>query len=124
MQDFRPNEDHLSNMRSALQYMVLQSSDSNATMGLFPAWPCTKWSIKFKLHVRHNDELIGVIKYMAYAQCVTTALSVDYNKAPALTTVEGEYNHTTQVLKVDVQPPERRNDLVIMNCATTVLPLL
>ena len=55
MQDFRPNEDHLSNFRSALQYMIMQHSNSNGSVYLFPAWPCDQWSIAFKLHVRANN---------------------------------------------------------------------
>ena len=90
MQDFRPNEDHLSNMRSALQYMLLQHSNSNASLGLLPAWPCDKWSAEFKLH------------------------------APGQTTIQGSYNHTTSELRLIVQPPARRNDVVVMGCAKHV----
>jgi hypothetical protein len=91
MQDFRPNEDHLSNMRSALQYMLLQHSNSNSSLGLLPAWPCDIWSVSFKLH------------------------------APGLTTIEGSYNHTTAELCIDVQPPRRRDDVVVMGCAKRVM---
>lgn len=87
MQDFRPNEDHLSNMRTALQYMLMQHSDANNTIGLLPAWPCGNWSVSFKLH------------------------------APELTVVEGNYNHTTGRLWVRVEPPERKHDVVVMGCA-------
>eukprot|EP00036_Acanthoecidae_sp_10tr_P015179 CAMPEP_0206287244 /NCGR_PEP_ID=MMETSP0106_2-20121207/1009_1 /ASSEMBLY_ACC=CAM_ASM_000206 /TAXON_ID=81532 /ORGANISM="Acanthoeca-like sp., Strain 10tr" /LENGTH=932 /DNA_ID=CAMNT_0053717777 /DNA_START=54 /DNA_END=2849 /DNA_ORIENTATION=- len=62
MQDFRPNEDHLSNMRSALQYMILQH-DTNGTIGLFPAWPCGNWSISFKLHAPRNTVLEGIFNH-------------------------------------------------------------
>jgi hypothetical protein len=51
MQDFRPNEDHLSNMRSALQYMIVQHSDTNNTIGLFPSWPCGTWSVRCAVFV-------------------------------------------------------------------------
>jgi len=90
MQDFRPNEDHLSNMRSALQYMLLQHSNTNASLGLLPAWPCANWSVAFKLH------------------------------APGRTTIEGSYNHTTAALSLDVRPATRRADVVVMGCAKHV----
>lgn len=88
MQDFRPNEDHLSNMRSALQYMLVQHSDtsSNRTLGLLPAWPCGNWSVSFKLH------------------------------APLRTTLVGEYDHVSRHLRLHVDPPERQADVVIMGC--------
>lgn len=87
MQDFRPNEDHLSNMRSALQYMLVQHSDTNATVGMFPAWPCDAWSASFKLHL------------------------------PAQTIVEGEYSHVTKTATLSVTPKSREPDLVMMACA-------
>ena len=62
-------------------------------MGLFPAWPCSKWSVSFKLH------------------------------APKRTVVEGSYNHTTGVLALRVDPESRRPDLKIMGCATEVINL-
>ena len=88
MQDFRPNEDHLSNMRSALQYMLVQHSDLNSTrtIGLLPSWPCGNWSVNFKLH------------------------------APLRTTLHGDYNHVTRHLRVRIDPPERKADVVVMGC--------
>ena len=91
MQDFRPNEDHLSNMRSALQYMILQHSDHNQTLGLLPAWPCANWSVSFKFH------------------------------APARTTVEGSYNHETATLHLHVVPESRFPDVSILGCAKNVV---
>ena len=58
--------------------------------GLFPAWPCGDWSVRFKLH------------------------------APKRTVIEGDYNHTTGALKLRIEPESRRADLKIMGCATTV----
>ena len=88
MQDFRPNEDHLSNMRSALQYMLVQHSDMNSarTIGLLPSWPCGNWSVAFKLH------------------------------APLRTTLQGDYDHVTRHLRVRIDPPERKADVVVMGC--------
>ena len=69
----------------------LQHSNSNSSLGLLPAWPCDIWSVSFKLH------------------------------APGLTTIEGSYNHTTAELCIDVQPPRRRDDVVVMGCAKRVM---
>ena len=78
------------NMRSALQYMLLQHSDTNSSLGLLPAWPCANWSVSFKLH------------------------------APQLTTIEGDYNHTTSALTLHVDPRSRQGDVTVMGCATVV----
>ena len=91
MQDFRPNEDHLSNMRSALQYMILQHSDHNQTLGLLPAWPCANWSVSFKLH------------------------------APAQTTIEGSYDHETATLHLHVVPESRLDDVFVLDCAKHIV---
>lgn len=88
MQDFRPNEDHLSNMRSALQYMIMQHSDMNSSIFLFPTWPCKEWSVEFKLH------------------------------APKRTSIEGAYNHTSGTLRLKVNPEYRARDVTVLNCAT------
>lgn len=47
-QDETPNEDHLSNMRTALQHMLIQNIDAGAIV-LFPAWPSGEWNVEFKL---------------------------------------------------------------------------
>jgi len=89
MQDFRPNEDHLSNMRVALQAMLVQHGDGHhrAVIGLLPAWPCDRWSVSFKVHL------------------------------PNCTVVQGNYNHTTRHLVVEaVTPPERAADLRVLGC--------
>ena len=75
------------------RYQILQHSDRNGTLGLFPAWPCGNWSVSFKLH------------------------------APKRTVIEGEYDHTTGALKLRVEPETRRADLKIMGCAKSVQPL-
>ena len=87
MQDFRPNEDHLSNMRSALQYMLVQHSDTNSSVYLLPSWPCGNWSVSFKLHV------------------------------PQRTTLTGEYNHTTGALWIHVEPAARQADVHVLGCS-------
>lgn len=91
MQDFRPNEDHLSNMRSALQYMLVQHSDTNSSVFMMPSWPCRNWSVSFKLHV------------------------------PQRTTVEGEFNHTTGALRLHVEPAARQVDVHVKGCNKNVL---
>ena len=90
-QDFRPNEDHLSNMRSALQYMLVQHSDTNSSVFLLPSWPCGNWSVSFKLH------------------------------APQRTTLEGEYNHTTGSLRLHVEPVARQADVHVLGCGKNVV---
>ena len=118
MQDFRPNEDHLSNMRVALQGMLVQHADRRSsgtgtastatsystattsttaaggtgvgtTIAMFPAWPCDEWSVDFKVHL------------------------------PLRTTIQGSYNHTTKRLVVHaIDPPERRSDIQYLNCVS------
>jgi hypothetical protein len=47
--DYPPSADHLANMNSALQWMLLQNANDVAgTIVLFPAWPCD-WDVDFKL---------------------------------------------------------------------------
>jgi len=48
-QDYEPSSDHLSNMNTALQWMLVQGDDANNDVLLFPAWPCTEWNVDFKL---------------------------------------------------------------------------
>lgn len=90
MQDFRPNVDHLSNMRTAVQTMLVQHGDvaGRSVIGMLPAWPCDTWSVDFKVHM------------------------------PLNTIVEGSYNHTTRVLRIDyVSPASREKDIRIMGCS-------
>lgn len=50
-QDSQPSADHLANMNSAVNWMLLQPADDsfvNATIVLLPAWPC-HLSVSFKL---------------------------------------------------------------------------
>ena len=88
MQDMRPNEDHLSVMRIALQSMLLQHGDGarRHEIGLLPAWPCDKWSVDFKVHV------------------------------PGKTIVVGRYEHTTRVLTMRIDPAGRRKDVAVLGC--------
>jgi len=57
-QDYQPSSDHLSNMNSALQWMLLQGDDSNNDVILFPAWPC-QWNVDFKLRGPLNTIVEG-----------------------------------------------------------------
>lgn len=57
-QDYQPSADHLSNMNSALQWMLLQGDDSNNNVILFPAWPCN-WNVDFKLRGPLNTIVEG-----------------------------------------------------------------
>jgi len=59
-QDFAPSGDHLSNMNSALQWMLLQPAD-NGTIFLLPAWPCGQWSVDFKLQAPKQTTIEGTI---------------------------------------------------------------
>ena len=95
MQDFRPNEDHLSNMRTALQAMLVQHGDAEnrSDIALLPAWPCDAWSVDFKLHL------------------------------PLSTVVQGSYNHTARRLVLDaVLPAERARDIRVLSCTAHWLP--
>eukprot|EP00911_Craspedida_sp_UC1_P001208 UC1_evm3s912 len=98
MQDARPNEDHLSNMRVALQAMLVQHGDGalRRVIGMLPAWPCDRWSVSFKVHL------------------------------PLQTIVEGKYDHMARRLTVyRVTPPERAADIRILGCAnSTAWPIL
>jgi hypothetical protein len=61
-QDYQPSEDHLANMMSALQLMLLASADDGLDAGgilLFPAWPC-HWDVDFKLAAPHNTTVSGI----------------------------------------------------------------
>ena len=93
MQDFRPNEDHLSVMRTALQAMLAQHGDgaNRADIALLPAWPCDLWSARFKLHL------------------------------PLATVIEGTYNHTTHHLALTaITPPSRAANVRVLACAASV----
>ena len=86
MQDFRPNEDHLSNMRTALQHMLLQFGEADGAIALLPAWPCANWSVAFKLH------------------------------APKRTVIEGVYDHKRRVLNYTILPASRAQDVRSVGC--------
>ena len=60
-QDYEPSEDHLANMNSALQLMLLQPADDGLDAGgalLFPAWPCA-WDIDFRLAAPRGTVVSG-----------------------------------------------------------------
>jgi hypothetical protein len=55
-QDSAPSFDHFSNMNRCLLDMLLQGGEDgfeNATIVLFPAWPCT-WDVDLRLHATQN----------------------------------------------------------------------
>jgi hypothetical protein len=54
--DWIPDQDHGSNLMTALQRMVVQ--DSGGKIILLPAWP-KSWAVEFKLHLPHNTTIIG-----------------------------------------------------------------
>ena len=86
-QDYEPSEDHLANMNTALQLMLLSSADDGLDNGgalLFPAWPCS-WNVDFKL------------------------------QAPRNTTVSGKLVGG-KLLELSVFPPERRVELEVLPC--------
>jgi len=58
-QDYEPSSDHLSNMNTALQWMLVQGNDQNNDVILFPAWPCTEWNVDFKLRGPLNTIVQG-----------------------------------------------------------------
>jgi hypothetical protein len=91
MQDYEPSADHLANMNSAVNWMLLQSGDDNygnTSIILFPAWPCN-WDVKFKLW------------------------------APGNTTVEVDYMDGV-LLQLTLVPASRLNQVVFANCAKGV----
>eukprot|EP00939_MAST-03C_sp_MAST-3C-sp1_P001726 g1726.t1 len=58
-QDYEPSEDHLANMNSALQLMLVSFRDDGVGgVLLFPAWPCS-WNVDFKLHAPYNAIIKG-----------------------------------------------------------------
>ena len=56
-QDYEPSVDHLSWLRTAIHYMLIQNDFDTKAIYLFPTWPCD-WSVKFKLHARLNTTVI------------------------------------------------------------------
>ena len=90
MQDYEPSEDHLANMNTALQLMLLLPLDDDVTSGgivLFPAWPC-EWDVDFTL------------------------------SAPRNTTVSGEFVDGA-LRTLSVVPPERRDAIQVTPCQKT-----
>jgi hypothetical protein len=87
MQDYEPSADHLANMNSAVNWMLLQSGDDsygNTTIVVFPAWPCD-WDVQFKLW------------------------------APGNTTVEVDYQ-SGQLVSITVVPQSRQAAVRFANC--------
>ena len=83
----RTNEDHFSNMNTALQLMLLQPADDGLERSgalLFPAWPCD-WDVSFRLAAPNNT-------------WVEAAL------------VGGE------LACLSVTPPERRDAITVLPC--------
>ena len=48
---------------------------------------------------------------------------MSFAKAPNQTVVEGDFNHTTGILMLSVEPSSREKDVVVLNCATKIIPL-
>lgn len=75
-QDYEPSADHLANFNSALNWMLLQGGDDsfdNATIVLFPAWPCN-WDVSFKLWAPSNTTVeVQYAGGMLYSLVVTPA---------------------------------------------------
>ena len=87
MQDYEPSEDHLANMNTALQLMLLSPADDGLDAGgalLFPAWPC-KWDVDFKL------------------------------AAPRQTLVSGSLKRG-KLVSLEVDPPERKAAITVLPC--------
>ena len=87
MQDYQPSEDHLANLNTALQFMLLSPADDGLEAGgvlLFPAWPCS-WDVDFRL------------------------------AAPRKTYVSGALVNGTLV-RLDVDPPERKGAVTVLPC--------
>jgi len=70
LQDYPPSLDHLSNMNSGLQWMLLQGDETTNDIELFPAWPC-EWSVDFKVRGPLNTIVQG-----KYANGKVSAFSV------------------------------------------------
>ena len=86
-QDYEPSEDHLANMATALQLMLLSLADDGLNGGgalLFPAWPCS-WDVDFKI------------------------------RAPRNTTVSGKFAQG-KLLELIVAPPERKAFIEVLPC--------
>ena len=56
-QDYEPSLDHLSFMRTAIHYMLIQNNFDTNQIYLLPTWPC-QWAVKFKLYARSNTLII------------------------------------------------------------------
>lgn len=52
-QDYEPSLDHLSTMRTAVHFMLVQWSSTNDTIFLLPSWP-DEWDVTFKLYAPLN----------------------------------------------------------------------
>ena len=97
---FPPNDfdgaigaDEYANMNTALQLMLMQSGEDcpKCSIILLPSWPCFL-NVSFKLWAPLN-----------------TSIEVEY-LGVGLT--------SGTVVLLDVQPPERRNDIIWANCVT------
>jgi len=86
-QDYEPSSDHLSNMNTALQWMLVQGDDTSSNnILMFPAWPCNQWNVDFKL------------------------------RGPLNTIVEGKYENG-KLLNFVVTPASRTNNVKFVACA-------
>jgi hypothetical protein len=58
--DWIPDFDHGSVTQLALQAMLVQTVDNQIL--LFPAWPTSRWNVKFKLHLPQQTVIEGELK--------------------------------------------------------------
>jgi hypothetical protein len=64
LEDYEPSADHYANMNTALQTMLLQTSDDGPENGSFvvmPSWPC-QFDVSFSLFAPLNTLVTGVFK--------------------------------------------------------------
>ena len=88
-QDYEPATDHLSWMRTAIHYMLMQNDFDNDVIYLLPTWPCD-WSVKFKLYAINQ-----------------TMIELDYN------------GDTQTVNSLIVVPSQRQKNVKFANCVSS-----
>ena len=77
MQDYQPSADHFANYNRALLEMLVQTGDDgfmNATIVLFPAWPCA-WDVSAKLWAPGNTTVEIDYSHGALQSLVVTPTS-------------------------------------------------
>ena len=88
-----PTVEQLSNMQTALNFMLMQPKDDGFEGGIamFPAWPCD-WDVSFKLHAPKGTIVEGrcvngacSMRKQAFRDCVASVGSTPPARAPAVT---------------------------------------